>query len=119
MSMESLLFNQLSPLVGGRVYPGEAPEGVMTPYIVYQHSGGQPVNFYGGEQPSKRNARMQVSVWSSTLAQALSIAQEAETALRACAPLNVTVLTQFFTNKDDATKRHGTYQFFSCWSDIS
>lgn len=119
MSLESLLFGQLGPLVSGRAYPDEAPEGVVTPYIIYQQSGGQPVNFMDGAQPSKRNARVQVSVWADTRAQAMLIAQQAETTLRGFAPLSVTVLTPFFTNKDDETKRRGTYQFFSCWADIT
>jgi hypothetical protein len=121
MSMESLIYDTLKNLVSNRVFPGVAPEGTVTPYITY-HSpgGGQAVNFVDGTQPSKKNARIQVNVWDKSLATALQIAQRAETAMRAAAPtLSTTVLSDQACRYEEETKLHGTYQFFSCWADIS
>lgn len=120
MTMETLMFDTLRALVADRVYPLVAPDGVGdAPYIVWHAAGGQAVNFLDGGQPSKKNARIQVSVWTTTVIQAALLAQQVETALRGCVPLSVTVLTGQFQQRDEVTKRQGIYQFFSCWADIS
>jgi hypothetical protein len=119
MSMETLIFDTLKGIVANRVYPGVAPDGVgSAPYITWQGAGGEAVNFVDGSQPSKGNARLQINVWATTIIQAKLVAQQAETALRAQLALSTTVLTGQFTRYDIETKRHGTYQFFSCWADI-
>jgi hypothetical protein len=118
--METELFDALKAIVANRVYPAAAPEGGgSAPYITWRASGGQAVNFQDGSQPSKENARLQINVWATTIIEAKQIAQRAETALRAAPALSTTVLTGMFTRHDEETKRHGTYQFFSCWADIS
>lgn len=120
MTMETLMFDTLGPLVGGKVYPLMAPDDVGNgPYIVWHAAGGQATNFMDGGQPSKKNARIQVSVWTTTTIAAALLAQQAETALRTRAELSTTVLTGQFQQRDEETKRHGMYQFFSCWADIS
>jgi hypothetical protein len=120
MSMELLLFETLRGLVGDRVYPHIAPENEPTPYITWHvPGGGQAVNFVDGSQPSKRNARIQVNVWSKSLAEALLVAQRAETALRGAVALSTTVQTDQHTRHEEDTKLFGTIQFFSCWADIS
>lgn len=119
MSMESELFDALRGLVADRVYPTVAPEEVAAPYVTWQATGGNAVNFMDGEQPSKKNARIQLNVWSKTLGEAMRIAQQAETILRARAALSTTVQTGQLTRYEPDTKLHGTYQFFSCWADIA
>lgn len=119
MSMESELFDALKVLVANRVYPSVAPEGAATPYVTWQVTGGQALNFLDGEQPSKKHARIQVNVWSKSLEEALRIAQQAETILRARAALSTTVETGQLTRHEPETKLHGTYQFFSCWAPIA
>jgi hypothetical protein len=120
MSMESLIFDALKGLVDERVYPAVAPEDEPTPYIVWQvPGGGQAINFVDGGQPSKKNARIQLNVWSKSLAEALRIAQQAETIMRATTALSTTVQSDQRTRYEEDTKLHGTYQFFSCWADIS
>lgn len=120
-SMESILFDTLKGLVGNRVFPSVAPELTPTPYITYQSAGGeQAINFMDGEQPSKKNARIQINVWDKQLVSALALAQRAETALRgASTTLSTTVLSGQRTTYEQDTKLHGTIQFFSCWADIS
>lgn len=119
MSLESEVFSALKALVGNRVYPAVAPEGTAAPYLTWQVSGGQAVNFMDGAQPSKKNSRIQLNVWSLSLAEALKLAQQAETILRARSTLSTTVETAQFTRYEPDTRLHGTYQFFSCWADIS
>ena len=119
MSMESELFDALKGLVANRVYPSVAPEAASTPYVTWQVTGGQATNFLEGVQPSKKNARIQLSVWSKSLEEALQIGQQAETVLRARVALSTTVQTGQLTRYEPETRLHGTYQFFSCWADIS
>lgn len=120
MSMETLVYDTLQGLVSGNVFPLVAPDDVGDgPYITWSIGGGLPVNFLDGGQPSKGNGRLQINVWSKTTLQSASIAQQAETALRARVELSTSVTTQKFTRYDETTKRHGTYQIFSCWADIS
>lgn len=120
-SMEAILFDTLKGLVGNRVFPSVAPELTPTPYITYQSAGGeQAINFMDGEQPSKKNARIQINVWDKQLVSALALSQRAETALRgASTTLSTTVLSGQRTTYEQDTKLHGTIQFFSCWADIS
>lgn len=120
-SMEEILFDTLKGLVANRVFPSIAPELTPTPYITYQSAGGeQAINFMDGEQPSKKNARIQINVWDKSLINALKVAQRAETAMRgASATLSTTVASGQRTTYEQDTKLHGTIQFFSCWADIS
>lgn len=118
MTMETLLFETLGPLVANRVYPGVAPEGKPPPYITYSSGGGPPTNFLDGSMPSKENARVQINVWANTIMEAKAIAIQADRLLRAKTDLSTTALTERFTRYEPDTKLHGTYQFFSCWADI-
>lgn len=121
MSMESLIFNALKGLVANnQVFPEIAKETAVAPYITYSMpGGGQAVNFVDGTQPSKKNARVQINVWALSLSEALRIAQQAETILRATVALSTTVQTDQRTRYEPDTGLYGTYQFFSCWADIS
>lgn len=118
MNLREHLFQALGVLVDNRVYPDIGPASPVLPYITHQQVGGDPVNFIEGGQPSKANARMQVNVWAATRAEAATLAQAAETALRGVVALQTTVSTQPMDRFDDTTRRYGTTQFFSCWSDI-
>jgi hypothetical protein len=116
MTLESTIVAALSGLAGGRIYPDFDDSGSgLRPYIVYQQTGGTPVNFLTGETPSKSNARVQVSVWSETRAEASAIGQQAEDALRAVAGLQTFVLGGRVATYDEETTLRGTWQEFSFW----
>lgn len=114
MSIEGDIFNALTALTGGRVYPVQAPDGVVTPYIVYQHVGGESVNFLSGV-PDKRNTRLQISVWSDTALGAMNLSRQVEDIMRASVILNATSLGAAFLDKDEETKLYGAQQDFSIW----
>lgn len=114
MSMESIIFAAIKDLVGNRVYPEVGPAGVGRPYITYQQVGGEPVNFIDSAVPSKKNARVQINVWSDGRPEAATIARQAEDALRA-APLQTTVLGAFTSTYEPTPKLYGTMQDFSFW----
>lgn len=116
MSAEAQVFAALKTLTADRVYPDVAPVDVQTPYITYQQVGGKPVNFLGGEQPSKTNARMQVNVWALTRAEASSLIAQVEQAMRASAAMQPTVLDGPVAIYEAATLRFGARQEFSVWT---
>ncbi len=82
MSIESVIFNALKPLVGDRVFPDVAPGGTQPPYITFQQVGGAAYNYTEGGAVGARNARVQVNVWAATRLAASTIGNAAEDALR-------------------------------------
>ncbi|WP_041742287.1 DUF3168 domain-containing protein [Collimonas fungivorans] len=115
MSVEADIFSALKALTSNRVYPDQAPEGVVTPYVTYQRVGGRAVNFLDGSDPDKENGRWQVSIWAETRLQASTIARLAKKALRAAAPLQATVLGEPVDTHETTTNLYGTRQDFSFW----
>lgn len=117
MTQDELIFSLLAGLVGGRVYPDIAKQGTPVPYITHQDVGGDAINFMDGAMPGKRNARLQVNVWSTTRAEAKAIAGQVEQILRAAPALSTTVLGSAMTTYDAAADYRGTIQHFSIWTD--
>ena len=115
MSAESQMFAALRTLVSDRVYPDLAPDPVTKPYIVYQQVGGAAVQFVGADVPSKKNSRMQVSVWGETRAQVSALAVQVEDTLRGTASLQTIVLAAPVATYDPDTKLRGSQQDFSIW----
>lgn len=109
------MFAALRTLVSDRVYPDLAPDPVTKPYIVYQQAGGSAVQFVGTDVPSKKNSRMQVSVWGETRAQVSALAVQVEDALRGTASLQTIVLAAPVSTYDPDTKLRGSQQDFSIW----
>lgn len=109
------MFAALRTLVSDRVYPDLAPDPVTKPYIVYQQVGGAAVQFVGADVPSKKNSRMQVSVWGETRAQVSALAVQVEDTLRGTASLQTIVLSAPVATYDPDTKLRGSQQDFSIW----
>lgn len=116
MSLEAEIFNALKGIVASRVYPDLAPDGVTAPYIVYQYVGGEAVNFVTGEQPSKKNTRVQVAVWAASRVEAQALGAQVENVLRGVTTLQATVLGAPVSSYDQASKLRGALQDFSLWS---
>lgn len=123
MSLESALFDALKGLVPTnangtrRIYPTVAPVGVLTPYITFQQVGGQSPNFMENAVPSKRNARVQVNVWSTTQIDANSIALSVESAMVTAGVIQARPEGAFVATEDPETKLLGTRQDFNVWAD--
>lgn len=113
MTVESDLYDALKGLVANRVYPDVAPDLTVRPYIVFQQVGGSAINFLDSTVPSKKNMRMQVSVWADTRTAAAGLSRQVEDALRAVAPLQTTVLGAPVATYEADTKLRGTRQDFS------
>lgn len=115
MTIEVRIFQALETLVGGRVYPDVAPDGVERPYIVYQQVGGAALNFLDNAMPPARNGRIQVCSWAVGRIEASSLIEQVESALRSASGLQVDVLAAPVSAFDDVTKLRGSRQDFSIW----
>ncbi len=71
----------MTDLVGTRIYPKRAPQGVATPYVVYQRISGVRETAFGAD-PGIARARIQVAVWSTLYPEARQIADVIRQALQ-------------------------------------
>ena len=82
--MKSTLFSKLKTAATGvsnRVYATRAPQGVTSPYIVYQQISGEDLNTHNGYADLMRS-RWQVSVYATTAGVAETVAQQVIVGLR-------------------------------------
>ncbi|WP_454056035.1 DUF3168 domain-containing protein [Cupriavidus sp. Marseille-Q8015] len=114
MTVEGELKRALGGLVGDRVYPDTAPDGVQLPFIVYQQVGGTPLEFLSGV-PDKKNARFQIEVWAAGRVQASGLIRQAEDIVRTDPVLLATTLTGALATYDDVLNWYGAQQDFSIW----
>lgn len=116
MTVESVLYDLLSPLVDGEFYPDVAQDPQL-PYGTYQQVGGQSIGFLDLTVPSKRNARFQIVYWSATRLQASDLIRQAHDLLIADASLQATALGEAVSVYEEDTRRYGARQDFSVWFD--
>lgn len=112
-SAESIVYNAVKSLVGGRCYPDVAPEMVKRPYITYQAVGGQSAN-YMNNTVALQNARVQVDVWADDRMTAVSIMNGVINALTP-PPLNATNIGAPVSTWEADTKLYGSRLDFSIW----
>ena len=117
MSVESDIYDALSGLVAGRVYPDIAPFSAAVPQIVYQQISGTAVSFLESGKPSKKNGRFQIRVWSLTRAEATTIARAIEDLMVTSSVLRAEPMGGAMWDYDDVLKWYGTLQDFSIWFD--
>ncbi len=115
--MEQTLYALLSPLVGGRVFPDTAPITTARPYITYQQIGGNVLQPLANEVTDKRNAMVQINVWSNTRLQAVQISQQAEEALVTATTFIARPLAALASRHEPDINAYGAEQDFSIWSD--
>lgn len=115
MTIESDLFDALSGLVDGRVYPLRADPETPRPFITYQQVGGRSVSFLETGVVGKRNARFQVNVWSDDYQQAASLMRSASVALITSTTLRATPLGEPVGRFEDDVELFGAEADFSVW----
>jgi hypothetical protein len=112
MTADTLIYDALKSLAGGRVLPDFADEGTALPFIVYQAVGGEPINLITGEAPDKQRVRMQVSVWANSRKEASELGAQVESTIRAASDLQPEVATGRLSTFDETTRYRGTRQDF-------
>jgi hypothetical protein len=81
MTVEAIVYAALSALASGQVFPDVAQAKTPAPWITYQAVGGEAYPTVDGATPGLRNARVQVTVWAKTRAQAADLMEQAFQAL--------------------------------------
>ncbi len=79
--LEPLVFQALTGLVGGRVYPDIAPTNTPRPYITWQQVGGPPMAWTDKSTTPGGFAWLQINVWADTRIQAGALRKQVEDAL--------------------------------------
>lgn len=116
MSLETQLTTLLLT-VCPRVFPDFAPITTARPYVTYQQIGGESVNMLDRWVPNKRNATMQVNVWSATRAEAMTLIQSIEDALRMTTVFQAESQNAPTTDFDADGPLYSAIQDFSIWAD--
>ena len=85
-----------------RLYPfGEAPQGVLTPYAVWQQVGGSPENYLAG-RPDIDGFSQQVDVYGKTAAEVRAVAM----AIRDAIELRAHIVAWRGESRDPETKNY-------------
>ena len=63
----------ITGLVGTKIYPGGAPQGIALPYVTYKRVSTDPVYTITGDN-GLNDATYQIDAWSQTYSEAVSIA---------------------------------------------
>jgi len=116
MSLETELYAVLVS-VTPRVFPDFAPVSTTRPYVTFQQIGGEAVNMLDRFTPNKRNASIQVNVWSNTRAEAMTIIQSIEDAIRATTVFQGEPQSAPQADFDADIPVYGASQDFTIWAD--
>jgi hypothetical protein len=117
MTIEAKIYNALSPLVGGRVFPDVAPLTTVRPYIVYNQVGGEALSYLENSVPSKKNGRFQFNVWADTRATSAAVMLQIETALVTSTTMQARPMSAPNNDFDHDMDLFGSMQDFTIWSD--
>lgn len=98
-----------------RVFPMTAPYHTPTPYVVWQHVGGEPIRFLDKTAPPTRHADIQITAWASTPKVALDVLRGIEDALCASTALQASPRAEPTAAYDDGDELTGALQTFSVW----
>ncbi len=79
--LEPLVFQALTGLVSGRVYPDIAPTNTPRPYITWQQIGGMAVSWTDKAITPGGNAWVQINIWADSRLQAGALRKQVEDAL--------------------------------------
>lgn len=100
-----------------RTFRGFARTNTELPYCTYQRIGGQSVDFLDNTIPSKRNADIQVNVWSSSQAEADALIGQMEAAMRASSAFQARAVAESSDDFDADMERYCARQDFTIWAD--
>lgn len=116
MSLETSIQSIVSSICP-RSFPDFAPFGTVAPYITWNQAGGSADSYVGNEVPSNRNARIQISVWAKTRAEANSIALQIESAMIQATTISARPKGAFVSTYDATAELRGAMQDFTVWAD--
>jgi len=98
-----------------RVFLGTAPHDTATPYITWQHIGGESMRFLDKTAPSTRNAYVQINAWAATPKAAIDLLRQIEDDLCAATALTASPQGEPVGAYDDGDVLKGALQSYSIW----
>lgn len=116
--MEELLYDTLSDLFDGRVYPDYAPLDAELPYCVYRQVGGRSIGYLNGERADKRRVRVEIIVASKSRMTTSDYAHQVEGRMLS-SPIFAEADSGIQATWDWQTEMRKSSQDFSFWYDIS
>lgn len=111
MALESDLIVELKALCP-RVHIGTAPYGTATPYVTWQHIGGDPLRYTDNTPTDKRWPEIQINTWTDTPMQAFTLIQQIEDRLCAATAFQAEPIGGPIGAYDDADVASGYLQTF-------
>ena len=111
MSLEADLIPLLQAICP-RTFPDLAPSGAATPYLTYQHIGGESLRYADNTAMDKRYPLIQINAWSKTRLEALTLIRQVEDALCASASLQTTPQGESLSTYEADTQLYGSIQRF-------
>lgn len=122
-TIQQAIFNALagysgvSGLVGTRVYPDEAKQGVVKPYIVWEELSDNEENDLSGsaETGGKHNYRIQVTCWDVDQTKARELNKQIKLAMSAASGFKSLHLDTRSLGKNVDSKVYGMQSDFSVW----
>lgn len=98
-----------------RAYPDVAPAGAVAPWITWQGIGGAAARNLDNTPADKRNTLMQVSVWSQSRLEALTLIRQIEDALCASPAFVARPQGEAMSTYESDTQLYGCIQRFDVW----
>lgn len=114
MSYEPQLTALIAPLLGGRFTPDVPDDPPQYPCGVYQQVGGEALWFFEGAMPGHKHARVQITLWAETRAQANTLMRQIEGRICTGMPLS-TPYGAAVSGYADAIKKYSARQDFGLW----
>lgn len=99
-----------------RAYPDVAPAGTVAPYITWQSIGGESLRYGDNTAPDKRNALLQVNVWSKTRLEAITMIRQVEDAICTSIAWQATPQGEAVSDYESDTSLYGSLQAFDIWA---
>lgn len=115
MSMETDLVALLKTLCA-RTYPDVAPAGTATPYVTWQAIGGDAMRYGDGTAPDRRAVLMQISVWSKTRQDSLTLVRQIDDAISASIVWQSEPMGEAVSTYEPDSQLYGSIQTFDIWA---
>lgn len=118
-SLGVLLVNAIASLVGGRLEPGEAQEGLDKPYATYAYDGEDEAYLSGRSHLVNRTVELDLYDVTheavDTLKSQVIAAMTAQSCYASPSSFTATVIHETYVGRDPRTKTHRYLLHFSVW----
>lgn len=116
MSLETDLMALLQSICP-RIHTDFAPFGSATPYLTFQHIGGESLRYADNSAMDKRFPLIQINAWAKTRMEALTLIRQVEEALCASSAFQTEPQGDSVSTYEPDTKLYGSIQRFEVFGD--